>query len=298
MKNSCIRIAYVIFLCVFSFSCLTPVVGASSKVNLDISKGVKYYGEVKNGKPHGKGTMNWYNQKTYSGEWINGKRSGYGKYTIIDKSEAYLEESSGMWDNIRKIVYTGYWKNDQQNGEGLLVDDVDALHIGNQSTAFYKGIFKNNKFIKGTQLSTSSGRYSTYRYKDESIQIEASTSDDEFQEAFNFNGDWFNLDYGTSNILTVDFLQSVEIGGVPNIIFTETDTKGNKITTHYTYYFDNEYGAISIPEFVYKNDKLISEESEGLEEENMVHMDKLLKKVKKYSSYFNQINKIYLDYFK
>ncbi|MFB5267818.1 hypothetical protein ACE41H_13640 [Paenibacillus enshidis] len=38
-----------------------------------------YYGEVKDGKPHGKGTMKWSNDKSYSGNWVAGQRSGSGK---------------------------------------------------------------------------------------------------------------------------------------------------------------------------------------------------------------------------
>ncbi|ASA25641.1 hypothetical protein B9T62_35870 [Paenibacillus donghaensis] len=57
---------------------------SGSNVTLKLPNGASYYGEVKNGKPSGKGTMIWSKSKSYSGEWIEGKRSGYGKYISVE----------------------------------------------------------------------------------------------------------------------------------------------------------------------------------------------------------------------
>ncbi|MNP29079.1 MORN repeat protein [compost metagenome] len=46
-----------------------------------MSDGGTYYGEVLNGKPHGKGTARWGETEVYSGDWVSGKRQGKGKYT-------------------------------------------------------------------------------------------------------------------------------------------------------------------------------------------------------------------------
>lgn len=115
---------------------------SNQKVNLTISNGVTYYGEVKNNKPHGKGTMKWGPSKVYSGDWCHGQRSGVGKYT------------SDSLANNTIIVYEGEWKNDRPNGSGIRKEskpDVEFYTIS-------KGLFKDNVFTSGhTILQTTSG---------------------------------------------------------------------------------------------------------------------------------------------
>ncbi|WP_353049548.1 hypothetical protein [Paenibacillus sp. ISL-20] len=53
---------------------------SNQKVCLTLPNGATYYGEVKNNKPHGKGTMRWGPSNVYSCDWYNGQRSGTGKY--------------------------------------------------------------------------------------------------------------------------------------------------------------------------------------------------------------------------
>ena len=43
--------------------------------------GVKYVGEFKGYKKHGKGTTDWPDGAKYVGEWKNGLRHGQGAYT-------------------------------------------------------------------------------------------------------------------------------------------------------------------------------------------------------------------------
>ena len=64
--------------------------------------GVKYVGEVKNGKVHGQGTMTWPDGEKYVGEWNDGIMwNGQGTYT---------------WPNGDK--YVGEWKNNRIHGQG------------------------------------------------------------------------------------------------------------------------------------------------------------------------------------
>lgn len=143
---------------------------ASKKVSLTISKGVSYYGEVINGKPHGKGSMKWGENKTYSGDWINGKRSGYGKYSnyqINDKE--YGEKYSSL------EIYEGNWSNDQKDGAGKFKKTI----FEKQSDSFEmpelyfvsKGTFKKGEFIKGYTLEEEEESSSTVIYEDYKITI-------------------------------------------------------------------------------------------------------------------------------
>jgi hypothetical protein len=45
------------------------------------SNGDRYEGEFKDGKMHGKGTLNFADGKKYTGDWIEGKKTGRGVFT-------------------------------------------------------------------------------------------------------------------------------------------------------------------------------------------------------------------------
>ena len=46
-----------------------------------------YVGDVKNGKPHGQGTLNNEDGETYVGSWKEGLKDGIGTLTYIDGSK-------------------------------------------------------------------------------------------------------------------------------------------------------------------------------------------------------------------
>ena len=66
-----------------------------------------YGGELRDGKPHGKGILKYhYNGKAdgkYVGEFKDGKREGEGTWTLFDGT-----------------TYVGEWKNDKFHGRGIL----------------------------------------------------------------------------------------------------------------------------------------------------------------------------------
>ncbi|WP_053784350.1 MORN repeat-containing protein [Paenibacillus xylanivorans] len=135
---------------------------ASKKVSLKLSNGGTYYGEVKNGKPHGKGTARWGENKTYSGDWINGKRSGVGKYVL--KDDVSYEGAVDI------ITYTGSWKNDKQNGQGTLTRKIDESETITGISSIEKGTFENNQFKKGTSLSVVYDYY-MFSYEDDAKYV-------------------------------------------------------------------------------------------------------------------------------
>ncbi|XOJ00883.1 hypothetical protein ACMX2M_03880 [Paenibacillus polymyxa] len=134
---------------------------ASKKTSLKLSSGATYYGEVKNGKPHGKGTARWGNNKTYSGDWVNGKRSGQGKYVLKDESYP---------DAVEIITYTGSWKNDKQNGQGTFTRKIDESETSAGISSIEKGTFENNQFKKGTSLSVVYNYY-MFSYEDDTKYV-------------------------------------------------------------------------------------------------------------------------------
>ncbi|WP_405117954.1 hypothetical protein MHB43_21515 [Paenibacillus sp. FSL H8-0317] len=132
----------------------TETQAASKKVSLKISNGGTYYGEVRNGKPHGMGTATWGDYKTYSGEWKHGKRSGNGKFTEYLMSDAFKD--GDRFFNLGKEVYTGEWLNDKKSGHGTLTFYFE-WRSEDPVREVKKGNFNNNKLIQGYVYSYNEG---------------------------------------------------------------------------------------------------------------------------------------------
>ncbi|MEK5357884.1 hypothetical protein [Paenibacillus sp. FSL L8-0709] len=258
-------------LCLGLFFSQTSLVNAgNNKVNLSISKEISYYGEVLNGKPNGQGTMKWGAYKSYLGSWKNGKRSGYGKFVIIDYSQAE-KDFDGRMDNVRTTTYIGQWNEDMKNGEGILTDKVNAFHSGNQDDLIQKGQFKNNVFIKGNEVHTYWNNYSDFLYKDDSINVSFQTSDD-IQDLYQ---DTYNLDYEEFN----DLEEIIDYGAYENLTF---QSKSTGITYKYAHLLDNEYGAFTITRTKYVNNKMVEELVTDAEVDNINMSREIERKLQPY----------------
>ncbi|MGF7049494.1 hypothetical protein J2T13_004015 [Paenibacillus sp. DS2015] len=182
----------------------------SEKVSLKLSNGATYYGEVNNGKPHGKGTMTWSKSKTYSGEWVTGKRSGYGKYITTEKDYEYSSMEEGGDPTL--IIYMGYWNNDMFNGEGVYRRQVFAPVVYGFQYKEQKGTFKNNKFVKGYEKEAwATGM--NLNYTDGATQFSIHAGLDSWQDNYGanlyeiINKDVYEFTY-TKNGKSVEYLSS------------------------------------------------------------------------------------------
>ena len=76
-----------------------------------------YVGEIKKGKPHGKGILKYTNGSRYVGEFEEGKYQGQGMLTCCDST-----------------TYEGEWEDNHMHGRGKLIigDDVQDgfWHMG------------------------------------------------------------------------------------------------------------------------------------------------------------------------
>ena len=72
-----------------------------------------YIGELKDGKPHGKGVSTWKNGVQYVGEWKEGKRHGQGRVT---------------WKN--GVKYLGEWEDGGKNTNDIITYDFEVIWIG------------------------------------------------------------------------------------------------------------------------------------------------------------------------
>ena len=82
--------------------------------------GDTYKGEIKDGKPHGKGTWIYTNvekvEVTYEGDFKNGKYDGQGTYTLPDGEKYVGEWKDGLKHGLGILTYS--------NGEKLVGDFV------------------------------------------------------------------------------------------------------------------------------------------------------------------------------
>lgn len=145
---------------------LTPVSvhAAPIKEWIQISESTSYYGETANAQPHGRGTIKWGNGKQYSGDFINGKRTGHGKY--INEYQVDGE--------VHKVVYTGSWNNDKMDGEGILTHKVTMPDGAVRWNQIQKGTFHAGTLQSGYDVihAIADPDYSfTYKKDKESLVI-------------------------------------------------------------------------------------------------------------------------------
>lgn len=93
------------------------------------SNGDKYVGQVRDGKPNGRGTYFYgpsdeKKRKSYEGSFVEGKRHGYG--TCLYHDDVY-------WKRVE-----GEWRNDLAEGRGR-AETKNGTYIGNFSGGTYQG---------------------------------------------------------------------------------------------------------------------------------------------------------------
>ena len=140
-----------------------------------------YRGELKDGFPHGKGTITYSNGEKYVGEWKNNTLNGNGTYTYPDgasyvgewKTGDYNGKGTYTWADGQK--YVGEWKNGKKNGKATLTMANGDKYVGEfkndkshgkgaytfRNGDKYVGEFKNGwKTGKGTHTWASGDKYS------------------------------------------------------------------------------------------------------------------------------------------
>jgi len=167
----------------------TTANAAAKKEFLEISKNVVYYGQLKNGKPHGKGTMSWYQSKTYSGDWVDGKRTGLGKFVSKSTSEGI------------ETTYDGAWKNDQKSGNGSLNTKIINSEGVVQSHKIQYGQFVNDRFTAGySVLHVKDDPAYSFNYKDAKLNLQLLGTNVKMKETFK-NGKFHTIQYMKGKVM-------------------------------------------------------------------------------------------------
>ncbi|KAG2498462.1 hypothetical protein HYH03_003716 [Edaphochlamys debaryana] len=108
------------------------------------ASGGRYEGEVLAGRPHGKGQ--YYIQKPggarewvlqYDGDWIQGRREGYGT-RVYNTGETYagdwvsnLRHGTGRYEYSNGDLYVGQWADDKRTGAGTMYMASGDIFVGN-----------------------------------------------------------------------------------------------------------------------------------------------------------------------
>lgn len=86
-----------------------------------------YEGEFLNGKKHGYGIYTWDDGQRYEGEWRNGVFHGYGKVTWPD-GDTYegdfrygTRTGKGRYEDPEGEIYEGEWNDNKRHGYGKLI---------------------------------------------------------------------------------------------------------------------------------------------------------------------------------
>ena len=146
------------------------------KGELQLPQG-RYVGEIVANKPHGKGIIYYKsddsnNRVSYDGDWVNGKRDGYGTITWKD-GDKYVgnwkddkENGYGTYYYSDGDKYVGNWKDGEENGYGTYYyDNGDRREgywvAGNENGRFTyywaDGTFEYEKWVNG-ELIEEGGR--------------------------------------------------------------------------------------------------------------------------------------------
>lgn len=122
--------------------------------------GLKYEGEWKDGKRHGKGKLIYPEIYTYTGEWSNNKMDGHG--TMVYYWYKYIGEWKGGKRNGKGTYwffgkkYEGYWENNLMHGQGTLTYPggfkwigewkKNRIHSGKGTIVAYDSVYNGNRY--------------------------------------------------------------------------------------------------------------------------------------------------------
>ncbi|QOS80591.1 hypothetical protein JNUCC31_06730 [Paenibacillus sp. JNUCC31] len=183
-----------------------PTEAASKKVNLKLSDGATYYGEVLYGKPHGKGTGE-FTTKTYNGSWFNDTYHGKGKGKEIKQwlEKQYITDRGKVHEIPGRYIYT---INEGTFSQGNLIQGYyatrssDVVSPGYTDNKTQINMENYNFDVKLTGDEYFFDTYINYKKKIGSSEIYIGIKPSEFSKGTltsgKFTGSTHLIDYGHS----------------------------------------------------------------------------------------------------
>jgi len=117
------------------------------------SDGSSYSGEFRNNRRHGYGVYSHPNGERYRGEWIDGVSEGQGVQTYSNGSTYYgafrnnQRHGHGMEDQINGERYTGEFRDGKRHGQGSFFSREPERRL------LQNGIWRNGEFVQANNLA-------------------------------------------------------------------------------------------------------------------------------------------------
>lgn len=158
-----------------------------------------YWGEVKDGNPHGQGKMIWKDGDIYEGEFVNGEYEGQGTYIWYDGDKYVGEFVNGNYNGqgtyfysdgdkyvggflngyfsgqgtffyIDGSTYVGKWLDDEKNGQGIYTWSDGDRFVGEFHNDLRNGqgtyTSSNGEMYVGEYLNDECSGQGTYTWPD------------------------------------------------------------------------------------------------------------------------------------
>jgi len=182
---------------------------------LNLKDDTIYEGYWKNDVYHGKGVLfDKFGDKEYEGGWKNGMKDGYGIFYDIeygepykyvgdfkeDKKEGYgiLYENENFNDTDSWVKeYSGWWKNDEKNGDALCYDSDKLFYEGEIKDGYEDG-FGNRYYQDGTLQYRGTFKKNDYHGQGTLFYIDGTICfEGIFQNGNPCNGTFYNFEDGS-----------------------------------------------------------------------------------------------------
>ena len=135
--------------------------------DLTTADGGHYYGSLRDGKPNGRGRIEWDNGASYKGEFANGLFDGRGRLEAangeifegdFDKGEF---TGYGTWSRPDGARYRGAFLKGRMHGEGRYFDGQGEVYEGEFVDGVFKPLLEQKKRLDAALAGIARGRPGT-----------------------------------------------------------------------------------------------------------------------------------------
>jgi hypothetical protein len=200
--------------------------GAGGLPDLTTADGARYYGSLRDGKPNGRGRLEWDNGTVYEGAFENGVYQGRGRFVGADGRRYEGEFANGLVDgrgrfespngeiyegDFEKGEFTGFgtWSSPdgaryrggflkgRMHGEGRYSDGKGEIYEGEFVDGVYKPLVEQRRRLDAALAGIARGRPGTIELY--LLAVGGDGTQEVFRREVEFVRDEFDQRFGTRN---------------------------------------------------------------------------------------------------